>query len=138
MLDLEIVKKVSEVEKKTGTSLPTILKSVPFGNVVTAVKHIPVNDLVDMVTGVSLPTLVEGLSIITPKEISSVPVDKLKAVLFSKNMSLVSELQKKYGEDKIIEALGYMSTSQIESLLATGDLEQVSSAVNIALGILEG
>lgn len=137
MFNLELINKMNEVEKQTGEILPEILGKVPFNNVITSIKVIPVGDLIDMVKGVSLPTLVEGLTIITPKQISSVPVDKLKVVLFSGNMKLVGELQYLYGEDKIIEALSKMSTKQIEVLLSEDNSSSVCQAIDIALGIIE-
>lgn len=138
MFDLELVKKVNEVEKKTGESMANILGNVPFSNVVTSFKVIPVSDLVDMVMGVSISTLVEGLTIITPKQISNIPVDKLKVVLFSGNMQLVGDLQDKYGEDRIIEALSKMSVRQVETILSEGNFSSVCSAIDNVLGIIEG
>ena len=44
MLDLQILKNVSEVEKQTGQSLPNLLSKVPLGNVLMAFKELQVVD----------------------------------------------------------------------------------------------
>lgn len=137
MLDLKVIKTVNEIEKQTGQSLSTFIKNVPIKNVITSVKVIPVSDLIDMVKGTSISNLLTGLNIITTKQITDIPVDKLKAVLFSNNMKLVKDIQSKYGEERVIKALSLMSTSQIKVLLETNDIDQVSAAINNALGIIE-
>lgn len=56
MLDLQILNKVSEVEKQTGKSIPSLLSKVPLGNVMTAFKELQVVDLVEMVNSVPIST----------------------------------------------------------------------------------
>lgn len=75
MFDLRLLNKVNEVEAQTGQSLPSLLSQVPLGNVLTAFKELQITDLV------KVSTLVHGLTIITPNEISQISPDKLKIVL---------------------------------------------------------
>ena len=137
MLDLRLLNKVSEVEKRTGQSLPSILSKVPFGNVVTAFKVIPVNDLVKMVSSVSLNKLVEGLCIITPREIESVSPDKLLIVLVKGNMETVRLLQEKYSEGHIIKALSKLSNEELTELLIEDNFRVICAAINGICGIIE-
>ena len=70
MLDLQLLNKVTEVEKQTGQSLLSLLSKVPLGNVLTALKELQVADLVEMVNSVPVSKLIHGLTIITIDEIS--------------------------------------------------------------------
>lgn len=137
MLNLRLLNKVSEVEKRTGQSLPSILSKVPFGNVVTAFKVIPVNDLVKMVSSVSLDKLVEGLCIITPREIESVSPDKLLIVLVKGNMETVRLLQEKYSEGHIIKALSKLSNEELTELLIEDNFRVICAVINDICGIIE-
>lgn len=95
MFDLRLLNKVNEVEAQTGQSLPSLLSQVPLGNVLTAFKELQITDLVK---GESVPvsTLVHGLTIITPDEISQISPDKLKIVLKYGNMYTVEKLQSNF------------------------------------------
>lgn len=138
MLDLQLLNKVSEVEKQTGQSLPTILSKVPFGNVVTAFKVIPVNDLITMVKSVSIDKLVDGLGIITPKEIEEVSPAKLLVVLVKGNMDTVRLLQEKYSEEHIIKALTELSDDELTELLVKDDFKGICTVIDGICGIIEG
>lgn len=138
MFDLQLFNKVSEVEKKTGKSLPSILSKVPFGNVVTAFKVVPVNDLIKMVSSVSLDKLVEGLCIITPKEIESVSPDKLLIVLVNGNMETVRSLQEKYSDEDIIKVLSELSKEELMALLVEDNFCAICAVVDGICGIVEG
>ena len=96
MFDLRLLNKVNEVEAQTGQSLPSLLSQVPLGNVLTAFKELQITDLVEMVNSVPVSTLVHGLTIITPDEISQISPDKLKIVLKYGNMYTVEKLQSNF------------------------------------------
>lgn len=133
MLDLQIIKKINEVEKKTDAKLLTVLSKVPFMTVVTAFKEIQIPDLVDMVLSVPIPKLIHGLNIISIEEIQRVSVDKLKTVLKHGNMYTVEQLQQKFGSTVIITALSKLSNKEIEILLKEDDFELISAAIeNVA------
>lgn len=133
MLDLQIINKINEVEKKTDAKLLTVLSKVPFMTVVTAFKEIQIPDLVDMVLSVPIPKLIHGLNIISIEEIQRVSVDKLKTVLKHGNMYTVEQLQQKFGSTVIITALSKLSNKEIEILLKEDDFELISSAIeNVA------
>ena len=91
MFNLKMLNKVEEVEKQTGQSLLSLLSKVPLGNVLTAFKELQVVDLVEMVNSVPIATLVHGLTIITPDEISQIQPSKLKLVLRYGNMATVEK-----------------------------------------------
>lgn len=130
LLDLEVVSKINEVEKKTGTSLPKLLSSVPFTTVVTAFKYISVGDLIDMVCSVPLDKLIHGLQIITLDEIKEVPVTKLKVVLKYGNMLMVSKLNDRFGSWVIISALNKLSEDEISKLLAEDNIDVISKVIS--------
>lgn len=130
MLDLQILNKVSEVEKQTGQSLPNLLSKVPLGNVLTAFKELQVVDLVDMVNSVPISTLVHGLIIITPDEISQIQPSKLKLVLRYGNMSTVEKLQSKFGSRSIIIAISKLSESELKALLVEDNIEAISTIID--------
>ena len=138
MFNLQLFNKVSEVEKQTGQSLPDILSKVPFGNVVTAFKVIPVNDLITMVKSVSIDKLVDGLGIITPKEIEEVSPAKLLIVLVKGNMDTVRLLQEKYSEEHIIKALSELSDDELTELLVKDDFKGICTVIDGICGIIEG
>lgn len=96
MFDLRLLNKVNEVEAQTGQSLPSLLSQVPLGNVLTTFKELQITDLVEMVNSVPVSTLVHGLTIITPDEISQISPDKLKIVLKYGNMYTVEKLQSNF------------------------------------------
>lgn len=130
MLDLQILNKVSEVEKQTGQSLPNLLSKVPLGNVLTAFKELQVVDLVEMVNSVPVSTLVHGLTIITPDEISQIQPSKLKLVLRHGNMSTVEKLQSKFGSRSIIIAMSKLSEDELKSLLVEDNFDAISTIID--------
>ena len=130
MLDLQILNKVSEVEKQTGKSIPSLLSKVPLGNVMTAFKELQVVDLVEMVNSVPISTLVHGLTIITPDEISQIQPSKLKLVLRYGNMSTVEKLQSKFGSRSIIIAIGKLSEGESKSLLVEDNFDAISTIID--------
>lgn len=130
MLDLQILNKVSEVEKQTGQSLPSLLSKVPLGNVLTAFKELQVADLVEMVNSVPISTLVHGLTIITPDEISQIQPSKLKLVLRYGNMNTVEKLQSNFGSKSIILALSKLSESELQSLLVEDNFDAISTIID--------
>lgn len=105
MLDLQMFTKVNEVEKQTGQSLFSLLSKVPLGNVLMALKELQVTELVEMVNSVPVSKLIQGLTIITPDEISQISAPKLKLVLKYGNMSTVEQLQSQFGSRSIIIAI---------------------------------
>lgn len=129
-MDLETLNKIQEVEKDTGQSVLSIYSKVPFGNVVTAFREIPVSDLVDMVKSVLITKLVEGLQIITPNEISQIEVKKLKIVLKYGDMNNVAKLQEKFSERSIIIAISKMSYRRLQELLEQNNLDVMIDAIN--------
>ena len=130
MLDLQILNKVSEVEKQTGQSLPNLLSKVPLGNILTAFKELQVVDLVEMVNSVTVSTLVHGLTIITPDEISQIQPSKLKLVLRYGNMSTVEKLQSKFGSRSIIIAMSKLSEDELKSLLVEDNFDAISIIID--------
>ena len=130
MLDLQILNKVSEVEKQTGKSIPSLLSKVPLGNVMTAFKELQVVDLVEMVNSVPISTVVHGLTIITPDEISQIQPSKLKLVLRYGNMSTVEKLQSKFGSRSIIIAIGKLSEGELKSLLVEDNFDAISTIID--------
>lgn len=130
MLDLQILKNVSKVEKQTGQSLPNLLSKVPLGNVLMAFKELQVVDLVEMVNSVPATTLVHGLTIITPDEISQIQPSKLKLVLRYGNMSTVEKLQSKFGSRSIIIAIGKLSEGELKSLLVEDNFDAISKIID--------
>lgn len=130
MLDLQIINKVQEVEKQTGQSLPSLLSQVPLGNVLTAFKELQVSDLVEMVNSVPISTLVYGLTIITPEEISQISPSKLKIVLKYGNMSTVEKLQHRFGSKSIIIIMNKLSESELKSLLLEDNVESISAIID--------
>ena len=130
MLDLQIINKVQEVEKHTGQSLPSLLSQVPLGNVLTAFKELQVSDLVEMVNSVPISTLVHGLTIITPEEISQISPSKLKIVLKYGNMSTVEKLQHRFGSKSIIIIMNKLSESELKSLLLEDNVESISAIID--------
>ena len=130
MLDLQIINKVQEVEKQTGQSLPSLLSQVPLGNVLTAFKELQVSDLVEMVNSVPISTLVHGLTIITPEEISQISPPKLKIVLKYGNMSTVEKLQHRFGSKSIIIIMNKLSESELKSLLLEDNVESISAIID--------
>lgn len=130
MLDLQIINKVQEVEKQTGQSLPSLLSQVPLGNVLTAFKELQVFDLVEMVNSVPISTLVHGLTIITPEEISQISPSKLKIVLKYGNMSTVEKLQHRFGSKSIIIIMNKLSESELKSLLLEDNVESISAIID--------
>ena len=125
MFDLKLLNKVSEVEAKTGQSLPLILSKVPFGNAVTALKVIPVENLIKMVSSVSFDKLVDGLTIITPKEIESVTPDKLLNVLT------------KYYDDDIIKSLVTLSNEDLSKILIEDNFDVICNVIDNICGIID-
>lgn len=130
MLDLQILNKVGEVEKQTGQSLPSLLSKVPLGNVLTAFKELQVADLVEMVNSVPISTLVHGLTIITPDEISQIQPSNLKLVLRYGNMAAVEKLQSKFGSRSIIIAISKLSESELKSLLVEDNFDAISTIID--------
>lgn len=130
MLDLQIINKVQEVEKQTGQSLPSLLSQVPLGNVLTAFKELQVSDLVEMVNSVPISTLVHGLTIITPEEISQISPSKLKIVLKYGNMFTVEKLQHRFGSKSIIIIMNKLSESELKSLLLEDNVESISAIID--------
>ena len=130
MLDLQIINKVQKVEKQTGQSLPSLLSQVPLGNVLTAFKELQVSDLVEMVNSVPISTLVHGLTIITPEEISKISPSKLKIVLKYGNMSTVEKLQHRFGSKSIIIIMNKLSEPELKSLLLEDNVESISAIID--------
>ena len=129
MFDLQLLNKVNEVEKQTGQSLPSLLSKVPLGNVLTAFKELRVADLVEMVSSVPIQKLTNGLTIITPDEISQIPVDKLKLVLKYGNMLTVEKLQSKFGSRSIILAINKLKENELQSLLTEDNFDVMSDII---------
>ena len=130
MLDLKILNKVGEVEKQTGQSLPSLLSQVPLGNVLTAFKELQIVDLVEMVNSVPVSTLIHGLTIITPDEISQITPSKLKMVLKYGNMFTVEKLQSKFGSRSIIIAMSKLSEDELKALLVEDNIEAISTIID--------
>lgn len=130
MLDLQIFTKVNEVEKQTGQSLLSLLSKVPLGNVLMALKELQVTDLVEMVNSVSVSKLIQGLTIITPDEISQISAPKLKLVLKYGNMSTVEQLQSQFGSRSIIIAIKKLSETELKSLLDEDNFEAMSAVIS--------
>lgn len=129
MFDLQLLNKVNEVEKQTGQSLPSLLSKVPLGNVLTAFKELQVAGLVEMVSSVPISKLTQGLTIITPDEISLISVEKLKIVLKYGNMLTVERLQSKFGSRSIIIAINKLIESELQSLLDEDSFEVMSEVI---------
>ena len=129
MLDLQLLNKVNEVEKQTGQSLPSLLYKVPLGNVLTAFKELQIVDLVEMVNSVPISTLVQGLTIITPDEITRISPEKLKIVLKYGNMYSVERLQSKFGSQSIITAISKLTETELKSLLIEDNFDVMSEAI---------
>ena len=117
------------LKKQTGQSLPSLLSKVPLGNVLTAFKELQVADLVEMISSVSISKLTQGLTIITPDEISQISVEKLKLVLKYGNMLTVERLQSKFGSRSIILAINKLTESELQSLLTEDNFEVVSEVI---------
>lgn len=133
MFDLQLLNKVTEVEKQTGQSLPSLLSKVPLGNVLTAFKELQVADLVEMVSSVSISKLTYGLTIITPDEISQISPDKLKIVLKYGNMHTVEKLQSNFGSRSIIIAINKITSDKLQSLLVENNFDVMRNIIeNIA------
>lgn len=138
MFDLQLLNKANEVEKQTGQSLPSLLSQVPLGNVLTAFKELQISDLVEMVNSVPVSTLVHGLTIITPDEISQISPDKLKIVLKYGDMCTVEKLQSKFGSRSIIIAINKLSSDELQSLLAENNFDVMSNIIeNLAFANTE-
>lgn len=129
MLDLQLLNKVNEVEKQTGQSLPSLLSQVPLGNVLTAFKELQIVDLVEMVNSVPISTLVHGLTIITPDEISKISPEKLKIVLKYGNMHSVERLQSNFGSRSIIIAINKLTETELKSLLLEDNVDVMSEVI---------
>lgn len=129
MLDLKLLNKVNEVEKRTGQSLPDLLSKVPLGNVLTAFKELQVADLVEMVSSVPISKLTHGLTIITPDEITQISPEKLKIVLKHGNMTTVEKLQSKFGSRSIIIAINKLTNNELQSLLSEDNFNAMSDVI---------
>jgi len=129
MFDLQLLNKANEVEKQTGQSLPSLLSQVPLGNVLTAFKELQISDLVEMVNSVPVSTLVHGLTIITPDEISQISPDKLKIVLKYGDMYTVEKLQSNFGSRSIIIAINKLSSEELQSLLVENNFDVMSNVI---------
>ena len=129
MFDLQLLNKVNEVERQTGESLPSLLSQVPLGNVLTAFKELQIVDLVEMVRSVPVSTLVHGLTIITPDEISQISPEKLKIVLKYGNMLTVEQLQLRFGSRSIIIAINKLSSDELKSLLIEDNFDVMSEVI---------
>ena len=129
MFDLQLLNKVTEVEKQTGQSLPSLLSKVPLGNVLTAFKELQVADLVEMVNSVPISKLTHGLTIITPDEISQISPEKLKIVLKQGNMFTVEKLQSKFGSRSVIIAINKLSKDELKSLLEEDNFDVMSGVI---------
>ena len=129
MFDLQLLNKANEVEKQTGQSLPSLLSQVPLGNVLTAFKELQISDLVEMVNSVPVSTLVHGLTIITPDEISQISPEKLKTVLKYGDMYTVEKLQSKFGSRSIIIAINKLNSDELQSLLVENNFDVMSNII---------
>lgn len=129
MLDLKLLNKINEVETQTGQSLPSLLSRVPLGNVLTAFKELQIADLVEMVNSVQISKLTQGLTIITPDEISQISPEKLKIVLKHGNMINVEKLQSKFGSRSIIIAINKLDESKLKSLLKEDNFNIMSDVI---------
>lgn len=129
MFDLQLLNKANEVEKQTGQSLPSLLSQVPLGNVLTAFKELQISDLVEMVNSVPVSTLVHGLTIITPDEISQISPEKLKIVLKYGDMYTVEKLQSKFGSRSIIIAINKLNSDELQSLLVENNFDVMSNII---------
>ena len=138
MLDLKLINKVNKVEKQTGQSLPSLLSKVPLGNVLAAFKELQISDLVEMVNSVPVSTLVHGLTIITPEEISQISPEKLKIVLKYGDMYTVEKLQSKFGSRSIVIAINKLSSDELQSLLVENNFDVMSNVIeNLAFANTE-
>ena len=129
MLNLKLLNKINEVETQTGQSLPSLLSRVPLGNVLTAFKELQIADLVEMVNSVPISKLTQGLTIITPDEISQISPEKLKIVLKHGNMINVEKLQSKFGSKSIIIAINKLDESELKSLLDENNFDAMSTVI---------
>lgn len=86
-MDLETLNKIQEVEKDTGQSVLSIYSKVPFGNVVTAFREIPVSDLVDMNNVAKLQEKFSERSIIIA--ISKMSYRRLQELLERNNLDVM-------------------------------------------------
>ena len=130
MFNLKMLNKVEEVEKQTGQSLLSLLSKVPLGNVLTAFKELQVVDLVEMVNSVPIATLVHGLTIITPDEISQIQPSKLKLVLRYGNMATVEKLKSEFGSRSIIVAINKLSEGGLKLLLVEDNFDAISTIID--------
>lgn len=130
VFELDIFKKIGEVEKQSQRSLVSVLGQVPFSNVVTAFKVISVSDLVDMVRSVPIEKLCRGLQIITVSEIEQISVEKLKIVLFTGNMETVGRIQTFFGEQVVIKAVNGLAISELRGLLERDSFEEIAQVVD--------
>lgn len=138
MFDLQLLNKANEVEKQTGQSLPSLLSQVPLGNVLTAFKELQISDLVEMVNSVPVSTLVHGLTIITPEEISQISPEKLKIVLKYGDMYTVEKIQSKFGSRSIVIAINKLSSDELQSLLVENNFDVMSNVIeNLAFANTE-
>lgn len=95
----------------------------------TAFKELQVADLVEMVSSVPISKLTHGLTIITPDEISQIPVGKLKIVLKHGNMFTVEKLQSKFSSRSIILAINKLTESELQSLLTEDNVDVMASVI---------
>ena len=130
MLDLQLLNKVTEVEKQTSQSLLSLLSKVPSGNVLTALKELQVADLVEMVNSVPVSKLIHGLANITTDEISQISAPKLKIVLKYGNMTTVEQLQSKFSSRGIILAINKLNETELKSLLKEDNFEVMSTVID--------
>lgn len=138
MFDLQLLNKANKVEKQTGQSLPSLLSQVPLGNVLTAFKELQISDLVEMVNSVPVSTLVHGLTIITPEEISQISPEKLKIVLKYGDVYTVEKLQSKFGSRSIVIAINKLSSDELQSLLVENNFDVMSNVIeNLAFANTE-
>lgn len=127
-----------KLKKQTGQSLPSLLSQVPLGNVLTAFKELQISDLVEMVNSVPVSTLVHGLTIITPEEISQISPEKLKIVLKYGDMYTVEKLQSKFGSRSIVIAINKLSSDELQSLLVENNFDVMSNVIeNLAFANTE-
>lgn len=128
---LKVIKDVNMLQNNTGKNLIKEIKKVPITNVISAFKSIQISDLSEMVMSTSIPNLVEGLTIITPNQIKSIPVDKLKLILKLGKMNTIRRLQYYYGESKIITILNKIPIDLLSNLLILDNFDKIIYQIDL-------
>lgn len=120
---------LKDLQSRSNENLLNALTQVPMENVITAIKAIDINDLLEMVTDNKLITVIEGLQIITPYQIVNIPAEKLKVILKTGKPETIFKLQNYFGSQKIVEIVNRMTTSQLKNQLQTNDYLAIANYI---------